>query len=125
MLPNDPLTRYSPQILLNLTRPALSPLLLGPLSQNAGGWGSCGSVFTSQDDPDYAQLLSSIARAQSEIDSIPRYAQPNFRPNAQYIREMKRYGVLPVHDAADNQPVDYFTLDQAYWRSLWLPSPNR
>ncbi len=125
VLPHDPLAHYSPEILLNLSRPRLSPLLLAPLSSDAGGWGSCGSVFATDDDPDYAQLLSLIERAQAEIDAIPRYARPGFRPNAQYIREMKRYGVLPADFAADSQPLDVFVLDQAYWKLLWLPPPSR
>ena len=120
---DDPLARYSPNILLNLSRPQLSPLLLGPLSTEAGGWGSCGAVFLQVDDPDYLRLLALIERAQAEIDASPRYAQPGFQPNAQYIREMKRYGLLPADFALDRQPLDFFQLDQAYWKSLWYQPP--
>jgi hypothetical protein len=116
---DDPLARYSPNILLNLSRPALSPLLLAPLSIEAGGWGRCDSVFIRDDDPDYQLLLALIERAHGEIEAKPRYARPGFRPNTQYIREMKRFGLLPHDFVADSRPVDVFQLDQAYWKSLW------
>jgi len=44
---------------------------------------------------------------------------PHFQPNAHYVRELTRYGILAAHgrDAADS--LDPYALDQAYWRSLW------
>jgi hypothetical protein len=44
---------------------------------------------------------------------------PGFRPNEQYVREMKRYGILPA--AFDNlaDRIDVYQTDEAYWRSLW------
>ena len=116
VFPHDPIARYSPHILLNLTRPHLSPLLLGPLEPNAGGWGSCGGVFRHDDDPDYLRLRSLIETAQVNIEVRPRYSQPGFQPNVQYLREMKRFGLLS-HDPQARQ--DFFALDQAYWKSLW------
>ena len=43
---------------------------------------------------------------------------PGFLPRPQYVREMKRYGVLPA-DQPDDTPIDVYATDQAYWRSLW------
>jgi len=40
-------------------------------------------------------------------------------PSSQYVREMKRYGILPgdLDPAAD--PIDVYATDEAYWRSFW------
>ncbi len=119
VIDNDPLARYSNHILLNFSRPHLSPLLLGPLAEEAGGYGSCGTVFANTNDPDYRRLLAAIERGKKKLDAKPRYGTPDFRPNKQYIREMVRFGVLPASfDPADS--IDVFASDQAYWRSLWL-----
>ena len=102
VLPNDPLTKYSGNILVNLTRPEFSPLILAPLAKEAGGWGSCGDVFASQDDPDYQRILASIEQGKKMADQRARYGTPGFRPNRQYIRELKKYGVLPADFDPDN-----------------------
>ena len=41
-----------------------------------------------------------------------------FRPPEMYIREMKRYGILP-EALGPGGPVDVYATDEAYWRSLW------
>lgn len=119
VIDNDPQARFSPHVLLNFTRPQLSPILLGPLAKEAGGWESCGAVFTDCDDPDYQILLSAIEKGRADFDSTPRYGTPRFQPNRQYIREMKRYGILAPNDGASSGPFDYFKADQAYWKSFW------
>jgi hypothetical protein len=46
----------------------------------------------------------------------------NFQPPEAYIREMKRYGVLPEsHDV--NDPIDVYETDHKYWESLY-PKPE-
>jgi hypothetical protein len=122
VLDDDPLARFSHHILVNLTRPHLSPLLLGPLAKTAGGWEACGPVFTDSDDQDYQLLLALLKRAKTEIDVRARYATPGFRPNRQYIREMKKYGILSS-DFNPADPLDFFRLDQAYWQSFWYDPP--
>jgi len=119
VLQNDPLTRYSTHILLNFSRPSLSPLLLGPLAEESGGYGSCGPVFADTDDPDYRQLLSAIEQGKAAIDARPRYGTPGFRPNRQYVRELKRFGVLPASFDPAADEIDVFQADEAYWKSLW------
>ena len=42
-----------------------------------------------------------------------------WRPNPQYIREMRRFGILSETFDPENDPLDPFATDQAYWRSLW------
>jgi hypothetical protein len=124
VLENDPLARFSSNILLNFSRPSLSPLLLGPLAKEAGGWGSCGNVFAGKDDPDCRLLLAALQKGKAEIDATPRYATPGFRSNRQYIRELKKYGVLPPAFDLAREELDVFEADQAYWRSVWL-GPQR
>ena len=114
----DPYARYGPDILFNFSRPEFSKVLLAPLSKSAGGYGWCGEIFKNTEDPDYRKLLAAIREAKALIEKTPRYGMPSFVPNRQYLREMKRFGLLPPHhDAA--QAVDFFALDQQYWRSLW------
>lgn len=119
VLENDPLARYSENILLNFSRPEASSLVLGPLAKRCGGYGSCGKVFEDRSDPDWQRLVAIIARAKRALDATPRYTTPGFRPNRQYVREMKRFGVLPVSFDAGRDPLDVFQTDQAYWKSFW------
>jgi hypothetical protein len=119
VLPNDPVARYSPHILLNFSRPQLSPLLLGPLAKEAGGWESCGAVLTSRDDPAYRFLLVLIEQGKAELDAKPRYGTPGFQPNPQYLREMRRFGILPADFDSTHATIDVFQADQDYWKSFW------
>ena len=43
---------------------------------------------------------------------------PDFQPRYAYIREMKRYGVLPKDLPADTK-IDPYATDRKYWESLW------
>jgi hypothetical protein len=124
VLPNDPLARFSVHILLNLSEPENSPLLLGPLARKAGGFGSCDEVFKDKEDPDYIRLLSAIKDCKRKAETRPRFGTSGFRPNHQYIREMKTYGVLPDTFNADTDVVDPFQIDQDYWRIINLQYYN-
>ncbi len=54
---------------------------------------------------------------QRQLDQIKRFDMPGFTPPIPYIREMKRYGVLPKdQDAA--VPFDCAAADRAYWHSF-------
>jgi cytochrome c553 len=116
---NDPIARFSPNILLNFSRPELSPLLLGPLAKAAGGYQSCGVVFGDKSDPDYQRVLAGIQKGKSLLDAEPRFGTPGFRPNRQYVREMKKYGILPAPFEPAKDAIDVFQSDQSYWRSFW------
>jgi hypothetical protein len=115
----DPVARFGLEILVNFTRPEFSPLLLGPLAKSAGGYGSCGDVFQNVQDPDYQAILAAIREAKTVYDAEPRYATPGFKPNPQYVREMKRFGILPETFDRQRDSLDVFATDQAYWRSFW------
>ncbi len=111
--------------LCNLTRPEKSALLLAPLSREVGGHGICRSdgpstpaVFSDRTDPDYRVMLSAIIDAKDRLDEQGRFDMPGYCPNEHYVREMKRYGILPAgHDPST--PIDPYATDRAYWRLMW------
>jgi hypothetical protein len=112
-------SRFSLHVLVNASRPECSPLLLGPLSKAAGGWGSCAHRFEGRDDPGYRQLLTALQDGKQRYDAIPRFGMPDFKPNAQYVREMKRFGLLPQEFDLARDPIDVFETDQRYWKLFW------
>jgi len=57
------------------------------------------------------------------MDQVARFGTPAFRPNRQYVREMKRFGVLGPGFKADEGPIDVFETDQRYWELFWY-RPN-
>ena len=121
---DDPIARFSTEMLLNFSRPRLSPLILGPLAREAGGFGSCGDVFKDRNDPDCVQLLAAIEAGKALIDAEPRFSAPGFKPNRQYVREMKKFGILPAAFDLEKDAIDVFRTDQEYWRSLWTQAPR-
>jgi hypothetical protein len=117
--PRDLRRRVSRHMLYNLTRPAKSMLLLAPLARDAGGYGLCrGAVFSSAQDPDYQAILASIAEAGRYLERVKRFDMPGFIPRSDWVREMKRFGLLPVTHNPDVS-VDYYAVERAYWKSLW------
>ena len=121
---DDPYARFGDGILLNFSRPSLSPLVLGPLAKEAGGWGSCGDVFPHREDPDFKKLVAAVEEGKKAIDATGRFTTASVRPNGQYIREMKRFGILPASFDISRQPLDIFQTDQEYWKSLWPRPPS-
>ncbi len=41
------------------------------------------------------------------------------RPSEQYVREMKRYGLLPPDFNPKTTSIDVYAVDEAYFRSFW------
>jgi len=138
-----PLSRISRHRVFNLTCPDRSLILLAPLAKTAGGYAEGEPqkrkfgedrnkppkpvthpvVFADTSDPDYQAIRAHIEAAKTKLEEIKRFDMPGFRPSEQYVREMKRYGVLPaqVDPAA---PIDPYATDQAYWRSFWHSVPE-
>lgn len=115
---NDARRRYSRQLLWNLSRPEKSTLLRAPLAKAAGGYQSCGrAVFESTHDPDYRIVLAAVERTKAQLDEIKRFDMPGFVPRPQYLREMKRFGVL-TREPDPGGTFDPYLLDQAYWEML-------
>ena len=111
------------QLLCNLSRPDQSLLLRAPLAPTAGGLGRCrGTVFADAADPDYREILAAIQAAAGDLNAGKRFDMPGFRPNATYLREMRRFGIVSADDASN--PPDAYAMDQAYWKSFW-PAPQR
>jgi hypothetical protein len=80
--------------------------------------GDAANVLAGTDDPDYQTLLAMVAAGKENLEAITRFDMPGFRPRPQYLREMRRYGILPT-DHPDDAPVDVYDLDRWYWQSLW------
>ena len=78
-----------------------------------------GAVFADASDPDYQRLLEGIRAAKAQLDQVKRFDMPDFRPSPYYVREMKRFGVLPADLDPEAARVDVYATDRAYWRSLW------
>jgi hypothetical protein len=128
---DDPRLLTSRHIVFNLSRPEKSLILLAPLAESAGGWGLCRdpktreprTVFADTGDPGYQALLAlCVAGKDSLAQGTRRFDMPDFRPRADWVREMKRYGILPV-DLAPTAAIDCYATEQKYWQSLWyLPA---
>jgi hypothetical protein len=48
---------------------------------------------------------------------------PDFRPRKDWVREMKRYDILPA-GFSGYEPLDVYATEQRYWQSLWYRSPR-
>ena len=125
--------RLSRHILYNLTRPDNSILLLAPLARESGGYAtsagnaqskSCPITFRDIQDADYQKILRSICKVSDELNRIKRFDMPGFRPRPEYLREMKRYGILPATFDDRNDPADPYLLDARYWQSFWHHPPR-
>ncbi len=117
-------SRFSAHVLLNMSRPELTPLLLAPLAEEAGGWGTCLDRFESKDDPDYKRLFEDLHKGAGRLRENPIYGTAGFKPNHQYVREMKRFGVLEADFDARSDAIDWFRTDQEYWEQFWY-EPQR
>jgi len=114
----DPRIQFSRQILYNLSRPDKSLQLLAPLAKDAGGYGLCGPVFETSDDADFQSLLTAVHDTKTYLEKIGRFNMPGFRPEPEYVREMQRFGILPM-DFHLGDPIDVYETDQRYWQSMW------
>jgi mono/diheme cytochrome c family protein len=123
---DDPRLNTSRHIVFNLSRPEKSLLLLAPLAESAGGWGLCRdpktkqpvTVFASTDDPEYQALKAMCVAGKERLDSIKRFDMPDFQPRKDWVRELKRYGILAAN-WTESQPIDVYAVERAYWKSLW------
>ncbi|MBN2136847.1 MAG: hypothetical protein JW720_03490 [Sedimentisphaerales bacterium] len=122
--------KMSRHIMFNLTNPENSLILLAPLAKESGGYALCRpregddsepfTVFADKSDPDYRKILDLCAAGTEHLEKIKRFDMPGFKPNPQYVREMKRFGIITGDDA----PIDTYKTDRDYWKSLW-PQPAK
>ena len=127
---DDVRVRFSRHLMFNLSRPAKSLILLAPLALDCGGYGLCkqrgkdgrpgkpAAVFADATDPDYLKILALCREGKRHLERIKRFDMPGFRPTPTYVREMKRYGILPG-DLPGHATIDVYAAERAYWRSLW------
>jgi hypothetical protein len=142
-----PMSRFSRHHIFNLTHPEQSLALRAVLAKSAGGeaagelpkpqpvppdWARAPRpvthpvVFESTADPDYQAMLAHLRAAGERLIQIKRFDMPGFQPRHEYLREMKRYGVLPAdYDLSQPSPVDPYALDEAYWHQFHhRPTPS-
>ena len=117
---NDPARFFDITQLVNLTNPEQSAFLRVPLAKAAGGLEHHGhAIFKDKNDPDYQFALACIQRGQKVYADRPAWGMQGWKPNKDYIREMKRFGILPPLFDRAKDDFDPFKTDQQYWRSLW------
>ncbi len=124
--------KFLNHIIYNYTRPELSTILLASLSKKAGGYSACRAIdkngkvikdqpvitFKSKNDPDYQLLLKAIQDIKKQHDKDPRWNMPGFIPPPEYIREMKKYGILDERIDPKETPVNFYQLDRKYWDTV-------
>lgn len=113
-------------LLYNLNRPEKSRFFKATLPEKYGGWGWPENhvIFESPDDPDYQFILGQLQHAADYMHRNKRWYMDGFLPNAEYIREMKRYGILPETFDVNRDPVDVYEIDRNYWESFWYHPPG-
>ena len=144
--PNPADMRETFGLRVNISHPDQSLLLRAPLATEAGGLGICrdrkavtdeaawfekvknfpldtsdpeAKVFANTDDPDYKELLAML-EAFAEENRKGRMEGPNPVPNPEWIREMRRNGILAEDVDPYNRDLQwYFDVDEAYYRSFW------
>ena len=139
-----PTSRFSRHTVFDLTHPEKSLMLMSPLAGTAGGYADGKPeiaaindnrapapkpvrhpvIFSSKDDPDYLKILTHIQAAGQRLNEIKRFDMPGFRPAEPYLREMKRYGLLPPDFNPATDPIDVYAMDRKYWQSFWWNSHN-
>jgi hypothetical protein len=75
-------------------------------------------IFENTNDTDYQAVLAHIQAANIRLDEIKRFDMPGFRPCAAYIREMKRYKLLPDTFDVEKDPLNVYEMDKKYFDSL-------
>ena len=140
-----PTSRFSRHTVFDLTQPEKSLVLMAPLGREAGGYavGSPESaelitenrskppepvshpvIFASVDDPDYKNILAHLRAAKARLDEIKRFDMPEFKPRGEYVREMKRFGVLAGSFDLISEGIDVYATDEEYFRLFWHRSKD-
>ncbi|HYW79423.1 MAG TPA: hypothetical protein VE890_07575, partial [Thermoguttaceae bacterium] len=68
---------------------------------------------------DYRAILDYIEMGRLCLQENKRWDMPGFKPHPYYVREMKRYGILPETFDPATEEVDVFAIDRRYWESTW------
>jgi len=54
----------------------------------------------------------------TRLDEMKRFDMPDFKPRIDWVREMRRYGVL-ASTVQPNDRIDVYATERKYWQSLW------
>ena len=81
------------------------------------------AVFASTNDPGYVALLGLCAGGHKQLEQVKRFDMPGFHPRLDWVREMKRYGILAAETPVDT--IDVYQAERAYWRSFWHVPPGK
>ena len=117
---NRPMNKLGTVPIVVSAKMGLSPSKSGSyLSAAEAGSG----IFVGKNDPDYRAVLAMCEAGHRRLDGIKRFDMPGFRPRPEYVREMKRYGVLaPSFDLAKD-PIDVYAVERRYWDLFeWKPA---
>ena len=77
------------------------------------------AVFASTADPGYQAIRAMIIAGREFLErGSTRFDMTNFKPRPDWVREMKRYGVLP-ECVKPGEVTDAYAVEQDYWKSLW------
>jgi len=132
-----PLSRYSRHRIFNLSNPDKSLALRATLAKAADGLAEGAAtkkasdvreppkpivhpiVFKDKQDPDYQKILAHLQDAKKRLEEIKRFDMAGFKPRAEYVREMKRYGVIRADFDLSKDKIDVYEVDRKYWSSMW------
>lgn len=110
---------------VNFSHPESSMVLLAPLARDAGGYGLCSdsagtpvAVYPSKSCADYQAMLTAI-RAAAQEGLRNRFEREGFSPTTHWVREMKRYGVLPRDWSMPDSGFSVYDTEDDYFRSFW------
>jgi len=59
-----------------------------------------------------------IEAGKNRLKDATRFDMANFKPHPAYIREMKKYGILPANFNAEKEMLDVYKVDRKYWNSF-------
>ena len=106
------------ELFCNYTRPEKSAALMAPLAKSSGGWQRCGeAVFQNTDDPDFQKILQLIHAFKGFMEDEKMWGMSTFYPKKGYVREMKRFDILPP-SFTYGDPIDVYATDKKYWDSF-------
>ena len=49
---------------------------------------------------------------------MKRFDMPDFKPRVDWVREMRRYGILAANVKPEDR-IDVYATERKYWQSLW------
>ena len=59
-----------------------------------------------------------------QLGQIKRFDMAGFNPRIDWVREMIRYGIVDASARTSGSLSDPYTIEQAYWESLWYRPPS-